>query len=68
MILPVPVAITLAAKFILLPLHTGELLVIVGVPGGTGSLITRGPIEFAVAHPFRITVILEYVPADKLIF
>jgi hypothetical protein len=60
-----PVADEAAVILIVLPEQIGELLLtIVGVRGGVGSVIVKGPTTLEV-QLFNVTETLEYVPANK---
>ena len=56
----------MAIRFNVPPEHNGLLLEAVGVEGAAGLRIVKGPIEFEM-HPLMVTVISEYVPAERLL-
>jgi hypothetical protein len=56
-----PVAVVLASRFKVVPLHTGPLLVATGVAGGLGSTRVNGP-TWLEGHPASATLMLSYNP------
>ena len=63
----VPVEVVVAFSVSVPPAHTGLLLVSWGEAGGFGSANVTGPAKTFETQPFKLTVILVYTPAERLV-